>query len=113
MEVDGAVPRGVENRSREDASVGDHDERVRARGHEGLEKLRRAHLLRLDHAQAAGESGRPDGRGQRRLRASGGAIGLGDDQRDLVPCGKDRVERPGVRLCLGACSHLQWGYLRF
>jgi hypothetical protein len=90
VDIERAVRRDLEERPRKDEAIGCHDERIRACRGDALE---RAQILRLEDGQAA-RHGKPLYGALRRLEAAaGGAVRLGENQRDFVP----RLEQPRQR----------------
>ena len=84
MHVDRAEARNREDRARNDLAVGDDHQKVRRRSVDPLHGLRVAYALRLIEGQAQLLRRHLDRRGRHLHPPAGGAIGLSDDQQDLV-----------------------------
>ena len=84
MDVDGAPPRYLEHRLRQDLPEGDDDGHVGAKLGEAPRPLRVPQPRGLYHGKPGGERANLDRRRRQTPAAMRGTVGLGDDRDDLV-----------------------------
>lgn len=87
MDVQRAMPAGLEKRLREDKTVGGDHQRVGSGGAHALDVLHASEIYGLEHLQAMVERKALDRTRERTHAATGGPVGLRQDKSDFVARG--------------------------
>ena len=108
MDVDGMVPREIDDRGRDNLAVGDHDMEVGLNVSDRLERgLIFADTLGLKDGDGALEGEPFDRRGRQFSTPAGRSVRLGDDQLDGMARAEKAGERGqgGLRAAEKDCAH--------
>lgn len=93
MDVDRPIPRCGKQRLRKDETVSRYDERIRPRRAYALDAFRRPEMLGLGEDEAALQRIALDRAGNGMEPASRGAVGLREDESDIVSSSRQAHQR--------------------